>query len=37
MNKYESPDMKVIYFEVEDIVTASKPGEITDPDDLEFD
>ena len=37
MNKYESPDMKVIYFEVEDVIATSGPGEITDPGDLDFD
>lgn len=33
MVKYTAPDMDVIYFETEDILTESGPGTIVDPTD----
>lgn len=37
MNHYETPDMKIVYFEAEDVLTTSVPGNVTDPDELPFD
>lgn len=32
MQKYESPELEVISFDVEDVITTSDPDEITTPE-----